>query len=181
MNGRPTKLYGILAEFRSPEALLAAARAAREAGYRRMDAFSPFPVEGLAEQVGFGFNLLPWLVLLAGFGGAALGFYMEYYGMAISYPIVVAGRPLNSWPAYIPITFELGVLSASIVGLLGMLMLSGLPRPSHPVFYASRFSLATRDRFFLCIEAADPLFNADEARAFLEGQSPEGVEPVETR
>jgi hypothetical protein len=176
---RQEALYGLLAEFDSPERLLEATKQARKNGYRRMDAYTPFQVEGLAEEVGFRFNLLPWLVLIGGFGGAAAGYFMQWYGMAISYPINVGGRSLNSWPAFIPVTFELGVLGGSVMAFLGMLALSGLPRPYHPVFKARDFSLATRNRFFLCIEASDPAFDATQTRHFLEDLNPLEVSAVE--
>lgn len=173
------KIYGLMAEFDTPESLLEAAKQAREKGYRRLDAYSPFPVEGLAEAVGFRFNLLPWLVLLGGFGGAAGGYFMQWYACVISYPINVAGRPLHSWPSFIPATFELGVLCASLTALISMAALSGLPRPYHPVFNASAFSLATRDRFFLCIQADDPIFDVRWTRQFLSEVSEHEVIEVE--
>ena len=173
------RFYGLLAEFDSPERLLAAAQQARQSGYRRMDAYSPFQIEGLAEEVGFRFNLLPWLVLIAGFGSAAGGYFMQWYGMAISYPLDVGGRALNSWPAFVPGMFEIGVFGAAVTAMVGMLALSGLPRPYHPVFRAHHFSMATRNRFFLCIEASDPNFDADRTRHFLEALGPVEVSAVE--
>ncbi len=172
-------IYGLLAEFDSPEAVLAAARRARAEGYRRMDAYTPFSVEGLSEAVGFRFNLLPWLALLAGFGGAGGGFFMEWYGMAVSYPLNIGGRPLNSWQSFIPVTFELGVLAASLTALFGMLALCGLPKPYHPVFNAPNFDLMTRDKFFLCIEAADPKFEERQTWQFLSQLQARRVTEVE--
>lgn len=161
-------LYGLVAEFDTPEALLEAACRARDAGYHRMDAYTPMPVEGLADAVGFPKNRVPLVVAIGGAIGAAGGFSLCYWMTVIAYAHNVGGRPLNSWPAYIPITFELGVLVAAISAVVGMLILNGLPMPYHPVFNFPRFKLASRERFFLCIEANDPKFNLDETRAFLQ-------------
>jgi len=174
-----TGLYGLMAEFNSPESLLEAAKQARDAGYRRMDGYSPFPVEGLAQVVGFRFNLLPWLVLAGGVFGACGGFFMQWFASVVSYPIDVGGRPLNSWPSFVPVTFELGVLFASLTALIGMATLCGLPRPYHPVFNAPEFSLETRGRFFLCIQADDSCFDPQKTRQFLAGMSEHGVAEVE--
>lgn len=169
--------WGVMAEFERPGDLVAAARRAREAGFRRVDAYSPFPVEGLDEAMGLGPTRLPLLVLLGGLAGGAGGFALQYYLTAVDYPLNVGGRPLNSWPAFIVIAFELTVLVAALTAVLGMLTLNGLPRPHHPVFNVPRFALATRDRFFLAIEAADPAFG--RARRFLEGLNPHGVYEVD--
>jgi hypothetical protein len=162
-----TPLYGLLAEFDNPSDLVAAARRAYAEGYRRMDAFTPFPVEGLAEAIGFRDTRLPLVVLLGGLLGGGGGFFMQYYASAIDYPLNVGGRPLNSWPAFIPVTFELTILVAALAAVLGMLALNGLPMPYHPVFNVPRFARATRDRFFLCIEASDPRFDREATRRFL--------------
>jgi hypothetical protein len=172
-------IYGLLAEFEDPEHLLAAARRAIAAGYRRLDAFSPFPVHGLDEAIGFHRNLVAPLVLLAGLVGAASGFSLQYWYHVIDYPLNIGGRPLNSWPAFIPITFELAVLLAAITALLGMLALNGLPKPYHPLFNAPRFALASRDRFFLCIEATDPHFDREATRRFLSELGPREVTEIE--
>jgi hypothetical protein len=163
-----TTPYGLLAEFANPDDLVAAAARAYTDGYRRMDAYTPFPVHGLAEAIGFHTNRLPLLVLLGGILGAAAGFGSQYYAAVIDYPLNVGGRPLNSWPAFIPITFEVTILFAALTAVLGMLALNGLPQPYHPVFNAPRFALATRDRFFLCIEATDPRFDPQTTRQLLE-------------
>ncbi|MGH7769711.1 MAG: DUF3341 domain-containing protein [Candidatus Binatia bacterium] len=173
------RLHGLMAEFTSPEALLAAARGAYAEGYRRMDAYSPFPVEGLAEAIGFRKNLLPLIVLIGGIAGAAGGFYLQYWISVVDYPLNIGGRPLNSWPAFIPVTFELTILSAALSAVLGLLALNGLPMPYHPVFNVDRFELASRNRFFLCIEARDPKFDRATTRRFLEGTNPQGVYDVE--
>ncbi|HZT42385.1 MAG TPA: DUF3341 domain-containing protein [Chthonomonadaceae bacterium] len=172
-------IYGLMAEFDTPEALLNAAKQARAAGYRRMDAFSPFAIEGLAEEVGFRFNILPWLILIGGFGGAILGYFMQWYGMAISYPINVGGRPLNSWASYVPPTFEMGVLGASLTGFFAMLALCRLPQPYHPVFTAPQFDLTTRNRFFLCLQANDPQFDARRTWQFLANLHPVHIMEVD--
>jgi hypothetical protein len=151
-------IYGILAEFDNPEDLVEAARQARQAGYRKMDAYTPFPVEGLNEALDLGRTWVPLLVLIGGLIGAAVGYFLQYYISVIDYPINIGGRPLHSWPAFIPVTFEMTVLVAGLFAVLGMLALNGLPMPYHPVFNVRSFSLATHDRFFLCIEAGDPKF-----------------------
>ena len=176
-NGR-AGLYGLMAEFESPEALKAAAQAAREGGYRQMDAYTPFPVEGVAEAVGLEKNRVPLVVLLGGLAGAGTAFAMMYYATVIAYPINIGGRPLNSWPAYIPITFELTVLFAATAALVGMLAMNRLPKPYHPVFNAPGFERASRDRFFLCIEATDERFDRAETKRFLQRQEPVSVEAV---
>jgi Protein of unknown function (DUF3341) len=172
-------VYGLLAEFDSPEDLVAAGERAYADGYRRLDAYTPFPVHGLAEAIGFRTNRLPLLVLIGGIVGAGAGFFSQYYAAVIDYPLNVGGRPLNSWPAFIPITFEVTILVAATTAVLGMLALNGLPQPYHPVFNAPRFALATRDRFFLCIEATDPRFDSEATRRFLEGLGAKEVTDVE--
>lgn len=175
---RRPPVYGLLAEFHDPGDLVLAVRRAKEAGYERMDAYTPFPIEELAHLLGRR-RLLPLVVLIGGVTGTLTALFMQYYAAVISYPINVGGRPLDSWPAWIPITFELTVLFAALTTVLGMLALNGLPMPYHPVFNVPRFALATRDRFFLCIEATDPKFDRDETRRFLERFVPRSVSEVE--
>jgi hypothetical protein len=175
----PSSLFGVLAEFSTPDELLAATRGAREAGYQQMDAYTPFPVEGLAEALGFQRTGLPFLVLLGGIVGGVGGYVMQYWMAAIDYPLNVGGRPLHSWPAFIPVTFELTILVAALAAVLGMLALNGLPMPYHPLFNVPRFELATRNSFFLCIEATDPKFDRDETRRFLESVKAREVSDVE--
>ncbi len=172
-------LYGIMAEFDTPEALRDGAERAYAHGYRRMDAFSPFPVEGLAAAVGFRQTRLPLMVLVGGILGGAGGFYLQYWTSVIEYPLVVGGKALNSWPAFIPVTFEMTVLAASLTAVLGMLALNGLPKPYHPVFNVERFALASSDRFFLCIEATDPKFDLPTTKEFLQTLNPRAVSEVE--
>jgi hypothetical protein len=174
MHAKP-RLYGLMAEFDGPDDLLEAARRAYEEGYRRLDAYSPFPVPGLAEAIGFRRTRLPLIVLFGGLVGGLGGYYLQYWISAIDYPLNVGGRPLHSWPAFIPVTFELTVLVAALAAVLGMLALNGLPMPHHPVFNVPAFELATRNRFFLCIEATDPQFDAVGTKSFLETLKPGGV------
>ena len=172
-------LYGLMAEFRSPDTLLAAARRASGEGFKRMDAYTPFPVEGLAEAIGFHRTRVPLIVLIGGIVGCLGGFFLQYWVAVIDYPINVGGRPLNSWPAFIPVTFEMTILVAALSAFLGVLALNGLPMPYHPVFNVEQFELASRNRFFLCIEAADPLFERERTRRFMEEMNPQGVYEVE--
>lgn len=173
-------IYGLLAEFDSPEGLLAAARRVHQEGYRRLDAYTPLPIEGLSEAIGFHRTRVPLIVLLGGLTGCLGGFLLQYWIAAIYYPINVGGRPFNSWPSFIPVTFELTILVAAISAVVGMLALNGLPMPYHPVFNVPRFELASRNRFFLCVEARDPKFDQQQTRQFLERLGPQGVYEVES-
>ena len=178
MRAPARRIYGLLAEFDEPRALVAAAGRAWIAGYRRMDAYTPFPVEGLAEALGFRKNRLPLLVLAGGIFGAVGGYFLQYWGNAVDYPLNVGGRPLNSWPAFFVPAFETTILCAALAAVLGMLALNGLPKPYHPVFNVPSFALASRDRFFLAIEADDPAFDLERTRAFLESLGPREVSLV---
>jgi Alternative complex III, ActD subunit len=161
-------VYGLMAEFEDPNQLVAAAHLAREAGYRRMDAYSPLPIEELHEAIGLHDKKLPMIVLIGGLVGCLAGYLLQYWVSTMAYPINVGGKPLNSWPAFIPVTFECTILGAALSAVLGMLGLNGLPQPYHPVFNVARFALASRNRFFLCIEARDRKFDLAETRRFLE-------------
>lgn len=173
------KIHGLMAEFDQPEPLLEAAHRARAEGYRDMDAYSPMPVDGLAEAIGFRTSVVQRIVFVAGLLGATGGFTLCWWMTVVAYPHNVAGRPLNSWPAYVPITFECMVLVACVTAVVGMLALNGLPQPYHPVFNVARFEHASRDKFFLCIEASDPKFDLDATREFLEQFDQQGVMEVE--
>ena len=173
------KLYGVMAQFDSPSHLVAAARETYEGGYRQINGYSPFPIEELDEAIGFKRTTLPLIVLAGGVLGGVGGFFMQYWMEVIDYPINVGGKPFNSWPSFIPITFECTVLVAAFAAVLGMLALNKLPQPYHPVFNAPSFALATRDSFFLVIEAKDPKFSHDEAVRFLKTLEPLEVTDVE--
>jgi hypothetical protein len=164
-------VYGLAAEFETDAQLMRAAEQAYAQGYRKMDGFTPFPIAGLAKALGKS-NRIPLLVLIAGVLGGCSAYFMEWFASVISYPINVGGRPLHSWPAFIPITFELTVLGAALTAFFFSLGLSGLPQPYHPMFNLAEFERASQDRFFLCIEADDTLFDERETRAFLESLEP---------
>jgi hypothetical protein len=173
-------LYGLMAEFESTDDLLSAAQRAHSAGYRQIDAFTPFPVEGLAEAIGFHQTYVPLLCLGGGLAGCLGGFLLQYWPSVFGYPLNIGGKPYNSWPSFIPITFELTILCAGLATVFGMLVLNGLPTPYHPVFNAPRFELATHNRFFLCIEARDPMFDAQKTRQFLESLKAYEVSEIES-
>lgn len=173
-------LHGLAAEFLEAAEVLVAARHAREAGYRAMDAYTPFPVEGLAEEVGLARTGVPLAFLVGGLVGGSLAFLMQSYAAIWDYPLNVGGRPLFSWPSFVPITFELTVLFGSLCGVLSMLALNGLPRLHHPIFNLPHFAERSHSRFYLCIKAQDPLFRPQETRHFLEGQHPAAIWEVPT-
>ena len=172
-------LYGLMAEFDNPTELVEAARKTYDAGYRRINGYSPFPIPELWEAIGFHKTRLPIIVLIGGILGGLGGYFMMYYMEVIDYPINVGGRPFHSWPAFIPITFETTVLGAALACIFGMLALNKLPQPYHPVFNAERFALATRDRFFLVIEARDPKFDHDRVLEFMNTLNAKEVIDVE--
>ena len=174
----PPATYGLLAEFDDPTALVAAARRAHEAGYRRLDTFSPFPIEEAWEAIGHHDRRLSVIVLAGGIAGLLTGIGLQEWVHQLAYPINIAGKPLNSWPQFVPVTFELTILFASIAAVLGMIVLNGLPQPYHPVFNVEEFARASRDKFFLCIEASDPKFNPETTRHFLKGLNPREVMDV---
>jgi hypothetical protein len=168
-----------LAEFEQPQELMQAARRAFEAGFRRMEAYTPFPLEGLPEAIGFHTTRLPLIVLVGGLLGAAAGYALQYWVSVHQYPLNIGGRPLNSWPMFIPVTFECAVLGAALFCVLGMLALNGLPRPHHPLFDVPGFERASTDRFFLCIQAHDPKYDGQATREFLQELRPVKVSHVE--
>lgn len=171
-------LYGLMAEFDAADDLLEACRRARDAGYRRMDAYTPFPIHGLDDAIGLKKTFLPYLVLGGGIAGGLGGYLMQYYASVIDYPLNIGGRPFHSWPSFIPVTFEMTILGAAFTAVLGMLALNRLPLPYHPVFNVERFELASRSHFFLCIEARDPKFDRQATEKFLKGLKPHGVYEV---
>ncbi len=171
-------VYGLMAKFDSPEAVLEATRSAREAGYKKMEAYSPFPIEELADLLDFKPSI-QYLVFIGGVVGAISGFALQYYASVISYPIIVGGRPFNSWPAFIIVIFELTILFAGLTAVFGTLGLSGFPMPYHSVFNVEDFREVSRDKFFLCIEAKDPRFDLQRTRTFLESLNPETVTEVQ--
>lgn len=176
-NDQP-KVHGLIAEFDDPEQLVQAAQAAYKAGYRQMDAYSPFPIHGLAEAVGFRKTYVSLFTLLGGLTGAAVGFVMQYFATVVHYPYMASGKPFNSWPSYMPITFEVTILFGAFAALGSMLALNGLPQPYHPIFNAKRFERASSDGFFLCIETGDAQYDAGGTRDFLQGLNPVEVSEV---
>jgi hypothetical protein len=172
------KRYGIIAEFEEAEELIRAARAAKDAGYKRMEGYSPFPVHGLSEAIGFKDNRVPWIVFLSGLAGGCGGYLMQYWISVIDLPLNVGGRPMNSTPSFVPVTFECTILFAVLSAFGCVLALNLLPQPYHPIFNAQGFERASQDRFFLCVEADDPLFDDEGTREFLEGLNPMAVSTV---
>ncbi len=171
-------IYGILAEFDSSTDLVYATKAAYAAGYRKMDAYSPFPIEEASEALGFHKSRVPLIVLLGGLLGGLSGFGLQYWINVISYPLNIGGKPYDSWPAFIVPTFELTILFAGLSGVFGMFALNGLPMPYHPLFNVDRFSAVTRDKFFLCVEAADPKFDLVDTQRFMESLKPVSISEV---
>jgi len=171
-------IYGLLAEFEDPTSLVAAAERTHHAGFRNVDAYSPYPIEELHEALGSHHTRLPLIVLIGGLVGCLGGYALQYWVSVLAYPINVGGKPFHSWPAFIPVTFECTILGAALSAVLGMLALNGLPQPYHPVFNVPRFALASRNRFFLCIESKDPKFDLEKTRQFLETLNPREVTTV---
>ena len=175
---KASTIHGLMAEFDDPNALVSATHQAFREGYRRMDAYSPFPIEELHEALGAHHTRLPLIVLIGGIIGCLGGYGLQYWVSTMAYPLNIGGKPLHSWPAFIPVTFECTILVAALSAVLGMLALNGLPMPYHPVFNVPRFALASRNRFFLCIEGTDPKFDPGETRKFLEQLSAREVTTV---
>jgi len=168
-----------MAEFDEPQMLVSAAKSARDAGYRHMDAFTPFPMEELTDALAIRHSRLSLFVLCCGITGGLLGFFMQYFASVVDYPLNIGGRPLNSWPQFIPITFEMTILFSAVGAVIGMIFRNGLPRPVHPVFNVDRFELATRDKFFLLIEATDPKFERSATEQFLRALGPAHLSVVD--
>jgi len=175
---RSTPIYGLMAEFDSPTELVVAARKTYAAGYKKIDAYSPFPVEELAEAIGFRHNGVPAVVLVGGIVGCLSGYLLQWWISVVSYPVNVGGRPYHSAPAFIVVTFEMTILCAVLAAVLGMLALNGLPMPYHPVFNVPRFRVATKDRFFLIVFSSDPKYTSTGTRAFLESLAPRSISEV---
>ena len=173
-----TPLYGVMAEFKTADELIAATKAAVGAGYTRLDGYSPYPVGEVADELGFPRSEIGAVMFIGGLTGAVVGFAMQTWITVIDYPISIGGKPFWSWPQFVPVTWALLVLTASMSGLFGLLALCGLPQPYHPVFNVERFNRATKDRFFLCIEAVDPLFEPTRVREFLTTLHPEDIAEV---
>jgi hypothetical protein len=177
MRRRPA-VYGLMAEFEDPTSLVAATHGAYREGYRVMDAYSPYPIEELHEALGSPATRLPLVVLVGGLVGCIGGYALQYWVSAMAYPLNIGGKPLHSWPAFIPVTFECTILVAALSCVLGMLALNGLPQPYHPVFNVPRFAFASRNRFFLAIQARDPKFDQHATLRFLESLAPRGVSEI---
>ncbi len=171
-------IYGLMAEFETPTDILVAAKKAHAAGYRKMDAYSPQPVHGLAEAIGFEKNQVALVCLIGGLLGLSTAYALQYWINLIAYPLNIGGRPFHSWPSFIIVCFELTILFGGLSAALGMLAMNGLPLPYHPVFNVPQFAFATRDRFFLCIEAVDPKFDMAETRRFIESLNPTSIAEV---
>src|SRR6202162_6477842 len=171
-------LYGVMGEFENAKHFLHAVAKVRDAGYRNMDAYAPFPVEGLSEAMGLRRSWVPLVTLIGGLSGGLTGFGFQYWVNVFAYPMNIAGRPLNSWPAFIPVTFELTILGASLSAGFGMLALNKLPQPHHPLFNVERFKRASNDKFFLCIESHDRKFHLEETARFLQSINAQHVTEV---
>ncbi|ADJ28062.1 DUF3341 domain-containing protein [Nitrosococcus watsonii] len=178
MNKTAITHYGLMAEFETAELLLKAVRESRLNGYQAIEAYTPFPVEGLDEALGLRRDLLPFFALVGGCLGAISIYFVEYYSATINYPINSGGRPYHSWLAFIPPAVEMAILGAALAVVFGMLILNGLPKLHHPLFDVSQFEMAERDRFFLCLGAHDPLFDEVRARRFLESLEPLSLHEV---
>jgi hypothetical protein len=170
--------YGLMAEFDSAQDLVAAAHKTHAAGYHKIDAYSPFPIEGLADSIGFHKNRVPLVVLIGGLIGGLSGYALQYWVATITYPTNIGGRPYHSWPSFIIVTFELTILFAGLSAVFGMLALNGLPMPYHPVFNVAEFRKASENKFFLVVFSSDPNYDAAHTRSFLQGLAPRMIAEV---
>ena len=175
----PDAIYGLMAEFDDPTSLVDAAKRTYAAGYRKIDTFSPYPIEEAWEAIGQHDRRLSLIVLGGGIIGLLAGLGLQEWVHQIAYPMNIAGKPLNSWPQFVPVIFEMTILFAALSGVIGMLLLNGLPMPYHPVFNVARFERASRDKFFLLVESADPKFDREQTRDFLKRLNPSEVTEVE--
>ncbi len=173
------RVFGYLAEFPNPAALYHACERVRDAGYRDWDAHSPFPIHGIEKAMGFSWSKVPWFALVFGLAGSAVGFIGQSWVSVYAYKLIISAKPLLSWQAFIPVTFEVGILCTAIGTLLGMFLLNGLPRLHHPIFNSEAFERVTDDAFFISIEARDAKFDSEKTRAFLEDIGATYVELVE--
>ncbi len=171
-------IWGMIAEFDTPTQILTAARKAYSEGYRRMDAYSPFPVEGLSEAIGFHKDSVALICLVGGLLGLATAYVLQFWINTIAYPLNIGGRPFHSWPSFIVVSFEMTVLFGGLSAAFGMLAMNGLPTPYHPVFNVPSFSFASEDKFFLCIEASDPKFDRITTYQFLSSLEPRAITEV---
>ena len=176
----PGPCYGLLAEFATPADLYHACEQVRDAGFTRWDAHTPFPVHGLDKAMGLRRSPLPWIILVTGLTGATLGFGLQWWVHSSAYPLVISGKPLLAWPAYIPITFEVGVLFAALGAVFGMLGLNRLPMHHHPLFRSKVFERVTDDAFFISIESWDPRFDASATGKLLKSLGARSVELLES-
>ena len=175
---KDTGTYGLMAEFDSVNDVITAARRVYGAGYRKIDAYSPFPLEELSEAIGFHKNGVALICLVGGLLGCTGAFTLQWWINTISYPVNIGGRPFNSWPSFIIVTFEMTILFSGLSAVFGMLALNGLPMPYHPVFNVPRFDLASKDRFFIVVFSSDKNYDATSTRKFLEGLGPISVSEV---
>lgn len=179
MSAEKTEIFGVLAEFENPAELIRAAEHVRDQGYKKFDCHSPFPIHGMDQAMGLKRSPLGWMIGILGLSGAGAGYLMQYWMSAVDYPLVISGKPFNSYPAFLPITFGIGVLVGAFMAVFGMFRLNKLPRWHHPVFYSERFSKCSTDGFFLSVEAADVNFDEERTSAFLQSIGATHVESLQ--
>lgn len=179
MSERTTKHWGVLAEYPNPQVLYHACEQVRDAGFKKWDAHTPFPVHGLDKAMGLPLSFLPWIVLVIGLSGTATAVGLQYWVHSVEYPLVISGKPYFALPAYVPIIFELSVLFSAFAAVFGMLGINKLPMWNHPLFTSKRFEAVTDDKFFISIESTDPNFDQDRTFAFLKETGASHVEYVE--